>query len=129
MNKIPTSDALGQFVIGLLLGAVWSPCSGPSMGFAISLITIQDDILYGSLIMLTFGIAASIPVTIIAYGSSSFIQRNTQQIQNLYTGIKIIMGLFIFAYSILLLTGLDKNIEGMILNILPEFIFNLITRY
>jgi cytochrome c biogenesis protein CcdA len=28
---------VGQFAIGLLLGAVWSPCSGPSLGAAIGL--------------------------------------------------------------------------------------------
>jgi cytochrome c biogenesis protein CcdA len=129
LNKIPTSTAYGQLATGLLLGAVWSPCAGPSIGFAISLVTIQNDMLYGALIMFVFGIGASIPLILIAYGSSSLIKQHTKSLQNLYTWTKIIMGLFILTYSLLLLTGWDKNVESIILNILPEYIINLTTKY
>lgn len=37
MDEIDRSGVKGQFIGGMLLGAVWSPCVGPTLGAAISL--------------------------------------------------------------------------------------------
>ena len=34
INEVGSRGLLGQFGIGLLLGAVWSPCAGPTLGAA-----------------------------------------------------------------------------------------------
>jgi cytochrome c biogenesis protein CcdA len=35
VNRLQPSGIGGQFVLGVLLGAIWSPCSGPTLGAAI----------------------------------------------------------------------------------------------
>jgi cytochrome c-type biogenesis protein len=37
MNRLQPSGIGGQFLLGILLGAIWSPCSGPTLGAAIGL--------------------------------------------------------------------------------------------
>ena len=38
MNTVNHNSLRGQFIGGLLLGTVWSPCIGPTLGGAISLV-------------------------------------------------------------------------------------------
>ncbi|MDA7704992.1 cytochrome c biogenesis CcdA family protein [Rickettsiales bacterium] len=129
LNSIKTNGLLGQFIIGLFLGAIWTPCSGPTLGFALTLIAIKQEILHGALIMLIFGIAAIIPLIIIAYISKNAISKNSNKIQNLYGRVKLIMGILIFLYSFLVIMGWDLAFEGLLLDLMPEFIFNIITKY
>src|SRR5262245_64099790 len=37
VDRLRPSGIGGQFALGMLLGAIWSPCSGPTMGAAIGL--------------------------------------------------------------------------------------------
>ena len=51
----------GQFGVGLLLGAVWSPCVGPTLGAA-SLLAAQGENLGSvAIAMLMFGLGAALP--------------------------------------------------------------------
>jgi cytochrome c-type biogenesis protein len=53
----------GQISVGLLLGAVWSPCVGPTLGAA-SLLAAQGRDLGGvAATMLAFGLGAALPLT------------------------------------------------------------------
>jgi len=45
----------GQFFIGMLLGAVWSPCVGPTLGGAIGLAASGEGLLQATFTMLFFG--------------------------------------------------------------------------
>jgi cytochrome c-type biogenesis protein len=37
LDRLRPSGIGGQFALGILLGAIWSPCSGPTLGTAIGL--------------------------------------------------------------------------------------------
>src|SRR5688572_101989 len=41
----------GQFFVGALLGGVWSPCVGPTLGAALGLATRSDTLAHGAAIM------------------------------------------------------------------------------
>ena len=43
IDKIADKGLLGQFGIGVLLGAVWSPCIGPTLGGAIGLAAAGEN--------------------------------------------------------------------------------------
>ena len=49
----------GQFVGGMLLGAVWSPCIGPTLGGAISLASQGESLIFAGAIMVTFALGVS----------------------------------------------------------------------
>ena len=57
------TDVAGQFGLGLLLGAVWSPCVGPTLGAASVLAAKGEDLLQVALTMLAFGVGAALPNT------------------------------------------------------------------
>lgn len=129
LNKIKTKGLLGQYIVGLFLGAIWTPCSGPTLGFALTLLAVKQEILQGALIMLVFGIASVLPLIFIAYISNNLIKKNIDKINNLYVRVKLVMGFLIFAYAMIVLTGLEHQFEGFLLDLMPEALLNLITNY
>ena len=60
------SSGLGsQFFIGVLLGAVWSPCVGPTLGGAIGLAASGSGLGQATIIMLCFGLGVSVDVILV----------------------------------------------------------------
>ena len=60
----------GQFGLGLLLGAVWSPCVGPTLGAASVLAAKGEDLVQVALTMLAFGIGAALPLLLLGMVSA-----------------------------------------------------------
>ena len=52
----------GQFGVGLLLGAVWSPCAGPTLGAASALAAEGQSLGAAALTMTVFGFGAALPL-------------------------------------------------------------------
>lgn len=61
-----TAGVLGQFGVGVLLGAVWSPCVGPTLGAASLLASQGRDLGVVALTMLLFGFGAALPLLLLA---------------------------------------------------------------
>ena len=59
----------GQFGVGVLLGAVWSPCIGPTLGGAIGLAASGEGLGEAAVTMLLFGAGVSTVLMALAYGS------------------------------------------------------------
>src|SRR5258708_1652562 len=59
----------GQFGVGLLLGTVWSPCVGPTLGAASVLAAQGKNLGAVALTMLIFGLGAGLPLML--FGSMS----------------------------------------------------------
>jgi cytochrome c biogenesis protein CcdA len=129
LNKLKLTGSLGQFVLGFLFGLVWSPCSGPTLGFALTLVAKQNEILYGALIMLVYGIAASLPLLFVAYVSKNIIQRNMRKVDAVYSVVKKLMGGFILILGLGTLTGMDKVFEAFLIQSMPQWLLDLITRF
>ena len=55
----------GQFLVGVLLGVVWSPCVGPTLGAASTLASQGKDLGQIGLLMLLFGLGAALPLILI----------------------------------------------------------------
>src|SRR5262249_49434391 len=58
-----------QFALGVLLGAVWSPCSGPTLGAAIGLAAHSETAGRAAVVMAAFSLGATTPILALAYGS------------------------------------------------------------
>ena len=70
----------GQFWLGVLLGTVWSPCVGPTLGAASLLAAQGRDLPQVALSMLVFGFGAALPLLIIGLLSREAMQRWRKQI-------------------------------------------------
>ncbi len=119
----------GNFLAGVLLGAVWSPCSGPTLGAAVGLATQAGTAVQGFAIMLIFGLAATLPLLALAYGARRAMLSNRDRLMNLSVKAKPVFGALLMLVSVAILTGFDKRIEATVLKVLPESWVNLTTRF
>ncbi len=55
-----TRGLSGQFAVGFILGAVWSPCVGPTLGAASVLAARSENLTVIALTMFAFGIGAAL---------------------------------------------------------------------
>jgi cytochrome c-type biogenesis protein len=65
----------GQFSVGLILGAVWSPCVGPTLGAASLLAAQGRQLPQVALSMFVFGLGAALPLLGIGLASREAVQR------------------------------------------------------
>lgn len=59
---------LGGLLLGMTLGAVWTPCAGPVLGAILTLIATERDLGRAATLLLTYSAGAGIPMLLIAYG-------------------------------------------------------------
>jgi cytochrome c-type biogenesis protein len=119
----------GNFVTGTLLGAVWSPCSGPTLGAAVGLATEAKTTPRSFMLMLVFSVAASLPLLAIAYGARTTFMANRRRLAAISTRAKPIFGLVLVVASASILFGWDKQAEAAALKRLPASWVDLMTKY
>jgi cytochrome c-type biogenesis protein len=111
----------GQFLTGALLGAVWSPCIGPTLGAAIALASTGESLGRAGAIMLAFAIGVSTLILALAYGAKSAIRRRQTMLRNLASRAKPIMALTFIAVGLALWFGLNHLAEGWLIEHLPAW--------
>lgn len=119
----------GQFGLGLLLGAVWSPCVGPTLGAASVLAAKGEDLGQVALTMLAFGIGAALPLMLIGFLSREAMMRWRGRMMETGKVGKTLLGLLLVAVGLLVATNLDKRLETVLVAASPEWLTNLTTRF
>lgn len=117
------------FLGGLLLGAVWSPCIGPTLGGAISLASQGKNLFWAFLIMCAFAVGVSTVIVLLGYGSREVIRRRQQQLRALAEHAKPIMGWLFIAVGLFILLGLHHTIEGWLVQVLPYWFQDLSVKF
>jgi cytochrome c-type biogenesis protein len=116
----------GQLLFGLLLGAVWTPCTGPTLAAAVTLAAQSETLPRAAVVMLGFGIGAVVPVLALAYGSRALLGRRTRWAALAATG-KTLMGALLLLIGLLTVTGADKVIEAWMVEHMPAWLLELTT--
>jgi cytochrome c-type biogenesis protein len=124
-----TRGLSGQFAVGLVLGAVWSPCVGPTLGAASILAARAQNLALVALTMFAFGIGAAAPLLIIGIMSREALSRWRGRLLASGSGGKALMGVLLVAVGALTLSGWDKQIETILVNASPAWLTDLTTRY
>jgi cytochrome c biogenesis protein CcdA len=119
----------GQFAIGLVLGVVWSPCVGPTLGAAIVLASQGSHLPQVALLMGVFGLGAALPVVALAYVSRSAMGRVRRRLLEAGRAGKTLVGLALVTLALLILTGADKGLESWLLVHSPAWLTTLTTRF
>lgn len=119
----------GQFAVGLLLGIVWAPCVGPTLGAASVLAARGENLGQVALTMLVFGIGAALPLMILGLMSREALMRWRSRLMSAGGSAKTIMGLVLLGIGLLILSGLDKTFEAWLVAASPDWLTNLTTRY
>ncbi len=124
------SDSLaGAFLIGALLGLVWSPCSGPLLASALTLVASKGGALTGTAMLAIFGLGAAIPLVAIAYASKAGFTQSRSWVLAHIARLKTIFGIFIVALGLAILMGYDKLLEAAVTDALPDAWVDLVTRF
>ena len=119
----------GQFAIGVLLGAVWSPCVGPTLGAASLLAAQGRDLPQVGLTMFAFGLGAAFPLLGLGFLSREAATRWRNHLLSAGQGAKIALGLLFVAVGALVLLGFDKTIEAALVDASPQWLTDLTTRF
>jgi cytochrome c biogenesis protein CcdA len=129
LGGVDESGLRGQFLVGLLLGAVWSPCVGPTLGAA-SLLAAQGENLHQVVLaMVAFGIGAALPLLLIGSLSKTAIQRMRGRLMTIGQRGKALFGLLLLTTGLMVVTGFDKRVETALLELSPVWLTELTTRY
>lgn len=122
-----SSGMTGQFMIGLLLGAVWSPCVGPTLGAASLLAAQGRDLLRVTLTMLAFGVGAGLPLVLLGLISAATLSRLHARLLSAGRLGKALMGAAFVLVAIMIISGLDKRLEAWLVDISPAWLTELTT--
>jgi cytochrome c biogenesis protein CcdA len=129
LARLTPSGPGGQFVLGLILGAVWSPCVGPTLGAASLLAAQGKDLGSVAAVMLAFGIGAAVPLLVLGTLSRAAMLRWRGRMLQVGRGGKLMVGLVSVAVAALILSGLDRRLEVALVDASPDWLTALTTRF
>ena len=119
----------GQFAIGLLLGLVWSPCVGPTLGAATTLASQGRQLGHVALLMLLFGLGAATPLLLIGSLSRETAARLRAGLLTAGERGRWLLGAVFLLLGLAILTGWDKALEAWAVEHSPSWLTELTTRY
>lgn len=129
LSRVRLDGLGGQFLIGLLLGVVWSPCVGPTLGAATTLASQGESLGQVALLMVIFGLGAGTPLIVLGSLSRDTVMRVRGRMMAVGKGGKTVLGTVMLAIGIAILTGWDKRFEAWAVDVSPAWLTNLTTRY
>jgi cytochrome c-type biogenesis protein len=124
-----SSGLAGQFAVGLLLGAVWSPCVGPTLGAASLLASQGHDLLRVALTMAVFGIGAALPLILLGLLSRATLMGVRSRLMSAGKLGKGLLGAAFIVIGVAIVSGADKRIEAALVAASPPWLTELTTSF
>ena len=109
-----------QFFIGALLGGVWSPCVGPTLGAALGLATRSETLAHAAAIMAAFGLGSATFLLAAGYASRAVMGQRLRLLQVGESG-RLVFGIVLLLVGASVASGVDKLIESAVLARLPQW--------
>ncbi|MDR4305568.1 sulfite exporter TauE/SafE family protein [Chelatococcus sambhunathii] len=129
LDLVSRAGLPAQFVVGLLLGAVWSPCVGPTLGAASVLASRGENLPQVALTMAVFGLGAALPLLAIGLASRAALLRWRGRLARFGQGGRIALGLLLVATGLAVLAGIDKAVETALVEASPDWLNRLTTAF
>ena len=125
IDRVQGAGAAGQLAVGVLLGAVWSPCVGPTLGGAIALAASGENLGQVGITMLAFGIGVSTVLMALAYGSREILNARRERLMSWMPWAKPVMGATLLVVGVAVFFHLDRMIESRLLDLMPYWLIDL----
>jgi cytochrome c biogenesis protein CcdA len=119
---MPAAGLWGQAGLGALLALLWGPCVGPTLGAALVLAAGTGTLPLAMLTMAVFALGAAASLLVAGYLVGRLTRqyksaaRNSARIgRAIFGGVLVVVGFFA-------ITGLDRMIEAILVQIMPEWL-------
>jgi len=129
MNRFEAGGLLGQVILGALLGLVWAPCVGPTLGAASLLAAQGENLGQVTIVMLAFGIGAATPLVVLGFLSANAMRKMRDRMRSMGSNGKRLLGISLIVIGALILSGLDRSLEIVLTNWSPDWLVQLTTRF
>lgn len=129
IGAVRGEGGFSQLLIGLLLGLVWSPCVGPTLGAATTLAAQGRHLVQIALLMLVFGLGAGLPMLLLSMVSGTAMARARSTLMSAGGVVKGVLGISFVLLGVMILSGLDRRFEALILSISPEWLTRFTTSF
>lgn len=120
-----TASAAGQFGVGALLGLVWLPCVGPTLGAAIALASLGQSMRMAFLVMLAFGLGTAATLLLASALSLALLNRWRPGLMSGAKRGKQILGVLLLVLGLLVFSGVDKILEAWAIQFLPDWVTSI----
>jgi cytochrome c biogenesis protein CcdA len=127
--KVDGEGLGGQFLVGLVLGAVWSPCAGPTLGAAATLAGSGQGFAQAAGIMLVYGLGAVLPLALIGSLSRPRLNALRQRLLAVASGGKLVLGALFLLIGAGIVSGYDHRLESWLVDASPDWLTDLTTRF
>ena len=128
-ERLGSGAGVGQFGFGLLLGAVWSPCVGPTLGAASVLAAKGQSLGQVAATMLSFGLGVAVPLVLLGLASREMMLAWRGRLLSTSSTLKTVLGILLLASGLFIISGLDKQIETQLVQLSPDWLTALTTRF
>lgn len=118
------ASGAAQFGVGALLGVVWLPCVGPTLGAAIALASMGQDMAIAFLVMLAYGIGTAGVLLLAGLASGRLLRQWSGGLTSSAKIGKQLLGWTLLVLGVLVLTGVDKVLEAAAVGIVPDWVFS-----
>jgi cytochrome c-type biogenesis protein len=129
LDKLSTDSLLGQLGLGLVLGIIWSPCVGPILGATVTLASQGQQLGQVVMVMAIFGLGAGLPLILLGMLSRQVMMNIRGKLFAAGKLGKQVLGGVMLLIGIMILTGLDKQLESFLVAISPDWLITLSTRF
>ena len=129
LARLSGSGWRGQLAVGLVLGLVWSPCVGPTLGAASTLAAQGSQLPQIALLMLVFGLGAATPLVVIGGLSREAMQRLRGRLLATGQRGRWLLGVVLLLIGLAILTGWDRGFETWAVEHSPDWLTELTTRF
>ncbi|USX25923.1 cytochrome c biogenesis CcdA family protein [Oxalobacteraceae bacterium OTU3CINTB1] len=108
-----SSGNAGGFVLGMSLGAVWTPCAGPVLASILVLVAKAQDLGWSATLLVMYALGAGIPMLAIAYGGQfmatrvRMLARHSHRLIQVFGVLILLTGIAIyFQYDVVIYAAL-----------------------
>lgn len=129
LGRISGNGLASQFAIGVLLGVVWTPCTGPTLGAAVAAASQGEDLAESFLTFLVFGFGVALSLLALAYGSRGTLGARMPALRAAARWGKPILGGILVAVGVAIVVRADKYLESAALDVLPSWLIEFTTRF
>lgn len=126
LGRLTPAGWSGQLLVGALLGVMWIPCAGPTLGAAITLAAGGTNLSGAAVVIAAFSVGVTVPLLALAYGSREILVRHARGVSRIArpatAATLIVVGLGT-------LSGADRALEAGLVDAMPAWLVDLATLF